>query len=294
MRNPIDQFMADAKSIALNKEERALSHDRIFSQDFSSSAVGVELTQKEFYLGRKAFMSYMRSFKADSDSIFDSIQSLITIRFVSMSLVVLILVTSVGGGVAFAAEDTLPGDFLYPLKVNVTEPMRERMRLDPDIRARWAEKRIKRRLEETEQLFKGGQITEERLGMIQNRIERQQVNFERRMQNLPEGVPDEIRLHLNMRMQEHQKFLEALETGDVQIRIKLQGNPEMQRKIKMQKANLMHVIAGAPPIGSGRIIMKMPPGPIMKGKIKVKEIHSSDLMDIKEKFSSSPMRFKEG
>ena len=246
MRNPVEQFLADAKSINLNARERSDAFSVIFPKNFTSAASGIELSDKEFELGERAFVSYMCSFKLESDhfSFFDFIAGK---KFLSASLAAAFIIATAGGGAAYAAEDSLPGDFLYPVKVNFTEPMREHMRFDPDIRARWAEKRIKRRLEETENLMSRGDITVEKINMMREKIEVQRKNLENRISVLPEGIPDEIRSHMENRMREHQKFLMSFERGAEEPAVR---KNEIKNMVRMHRVNMMKMSSfgkGRPP-----------------------------------------------
>src|SRR3990167_11094777 len=54
------------------------------------------------------------------------------------AMLVLVLVFGLGGGVSYAAENSLPGDTLYPIKVNITEPARGLLARTPKAKAKWA------------------------------------------------------------------------------------------------------------------------------------------------------------
>ena len=58
----------------------------------------------------------------------------------------------VGGSVSFAAEDTAPGDALYPVKIHMNEPVRSVLSFTPESRAQWELRLVERRLEEVEKL----------------------------------------------------------------------------------------------------------------------------------------------
>lgn len=56
------------------------------------------------------------------------------------------------GGTAAAAESSLPGEFLYPVKIHVSENVRTKMLFYGTARAEWSIRRAERRLEEAELL----------------------------------------------------------------------------------------------------------------------------------------------
>lgn len=68
-----------------------------------------------------------------------------TVRGVSAFLALLVI-TSTGG--AYAAESSLPGDVLYPIKLQVTEPVRAALIFDTEQKTQFALKRTDRRLKE--------------------------------------------------------------------------------------------------------------------------------------------------
>lgn len=57
-----------------------------------------------------------------------------------------------GGSVSFAAENTVPGDILYPVKVNVNETVRGAFAVTPKAKAEWEVHLVERRLNEVEKL----------------------------------------------------------------------------------------------------------------------------------------------
>lgn len=73
----------------------------------------------------------------------------------------LLLIVAVGGGAASAAENALPGSILYPLKTQITEPVRAAFAFAPEARADFAVERANRRLEEYAQVSDAGSADEE-------------------------------------------------------------------------------------------------------------------------------------
>lgn len=75
-----------------------------------------------------------------------------------------------GGGVSAAAENAVPGDLLYPVKVKVNEEIRASIALNPEAKARVAANRVERRLEEIAVLANKGELKEETRAMIEAKI----------------------------------------------------------------------------------------------------------------------------
>lgn len=87
------------------------------------------------------------------------------------ALIVLGLLGSVGG-VSAAAEQSIPGSALYPIKLQITEPMREMVLLTPSARADWQVTLVERRLTETrEVLQQTKQPDPETLDVVTNQIQ---------------------------------------------------------------------------------------------------------------------------
>jgi hypothetical protein len=81
--------------------------------------------------------------------------SLHTFRLVYVGLLIAVMI---GGGVAAAAEGSLPGDTLYKMKVNVNEEVRAAVTISPIAKASWDATRAERRLEEAETLAVEGRL----------------------------------------------------------------------------------------------------------------------------------------
>lgn len=71
---------------------------------------------------------------------------------VARALALFVVVVAAGGGTTFAAEGTLPGDVLYPVKTGVTEPLREALAITPEQKAAVENRIVGARLAELAQL----------------------------------------------------------------------------------------------------------------------------------------------
>ena len=82
-------------------------------------------------------------------------------RFVSIfSTCFCILLTS-GGVLAYAAEDALPGDVLYTIKIAVNEPVVTLLQRTPEQAAEWSVRKMERRLHEARILVKTASFRKE-------------------------------------------------------------------------------------------------------------------------------------
>jgi hypothetical protein len=75
------------------------------------------------------------------------------------SLLVVLIASS--GSLAYASEGTLPGDTLYPIKINVTERVESGLARTPERKLAVAQTHIKRRLAEVKTLKKEGKLNKQ-------------------------------------------------------------------------------------------------------------------------------------
>ncbi len=81
--------------------------------------------------------------------------------------IVLLLALLAGGGTSLAAEQALPGDALYPVKVDIMEPIRATLAVSPEAKAKWQTRVAERRLEEGERLLASGSLSDENRAKIE-------------------------------------------------------------------------------------------------------------------------------
>ncbi len=87
-----------------------------------------------------------------------------------VTLIAAILI-AFGGGTAAAAENTLPGDWLYPVKVNINEEVRAVLTASAEAKVAWDARRAERRLEEAEKLAQNGKLTTSTSRMLADKFE---------------------------------------------------------------------------------------------------------------------------
>lgn len=99
--------------------------------------------------------------------------------------ILVILGLLMGGSASFAAENTVPGEVLYPVKVHVNETVRGTFAVTPKAKAEWEVRLVERRLEEVEELATDTDVSEEvrqiasaNLGVYTERVHGRIAKFE--------------------------------------------------------------------------------------------------------------------
>lgn len=109
-------------------------------------------------------------------------------RLKTMPIYAIILVLAIaGGGVSAAAQTAVPGDILYPIKVNVNEGVRAAFTVGAEAKTEYEATRAVKRLEEAEELAAKGKLStdatlkiEENFAEHADRVEARVKEFEAR------------------------------------------------------------------------------------------------------------------
>ncbi|MDP2629501.1 MAG: hypothetical protein Q8P45_02240 [Candidatus Harrisonbacteria bacterium] len=88
------------------------------------------------------------------------------------------------GSTAFASQGSLPGDFLYPVKVSVIERITVSLTASAQAGAELELKLIDRRAQETEQLILQGAFDDRRAAIVEEQFEKRFQNLKKRVQRL--------------------------------------------------------------------------------------------------------------
>lgn len=73
-------------------------------------------------------------------------------KYMTASIIIALILALGGGSTVAAAENSVPGDILYPVKINVTENIRAVAAISDESKASWNTEVVTRRLQEAEQL----------------------------------------------------------------------------------------------------------------------------------------------
>lgn len=128
-----------------------------FTHDFHTEASKVRLTDAERSRIQSALLSRMQAGAQPIRSPY--VISSLFYRKAALTLGMCLVVIGIIGGTAFAAQDALPGDTLYPIKVGITEPVRGALAFSNEAKAAWNASIAVTRLAEGEALATKGTLT---------------------------------------------------------------------------------------------------------------------------------------
>lgn len=242
-----DEFFGDAQNLGLTPEEREGARDEIMAYskenpvreehtDRHTERMEEKPLEKFFALARSVSMSEQERAEVQSvvrtyaaahpvraikgfSWIFECIRHPFHWRTFPVTAFMVIFLVSSGGFAAYAAEDTLPGDFLYPVKVNVSEPLRGYMRFSPHERAKWNLVLMDRRLNEATALLASGKLDEKKRAKLSEKLNRHIAHMQSRIDRFTESQDDASAFDLIERMESaleaHEVVLDGLANGHI-------------------------------------------------------------------------------
>ena len=122
--------------------------------------------------------------------------------------IILIIALLVGGGASLVAEQSLPGDAMYTVKVGVNEEVRDWLTLSNKAQANWEVRKVERRLEEAEELSAEGQLNTETKVKIEERFDRLTEAFAK------ETAKMEAKEDMNASFEAHSNFEASLKAHE--------------------------------------------------------------------------------
>ncbi|HEY4494024.1 MAG TPA: cytochrome b5 domain-containing protein [Candidatus Paceibacterota bacterium] len=133
-----------------------------------------------------------------------------------------LLVFGIGGSTSLLANYSLPGDALYPVKVNVNEKIESFLTTGVDADVKIESRLANERLEEVEALEKKGGVKEE----VKNKLDKDLENHRDKLEKILEKEKDNekkekvkkiyenVKIHLDSREQEREKIREFRKTEE--------------------------------------------------------------------------------
>lgn len=128
-----------------------------------------------------------------------------------------LLILLSGSGTAFAAENTIPGDSLYPIKIHINEPVREALAVSSEAKANWNAEVAERRLDEASKLAVQGKLSAELGTKLETKFVEQTQKIKDRIAKLQEAGKDDSASELSTRLQSalqiHSEILDTLNSA---------------------------------------------------------------------------------
>ncbi len=186
----------------------------IFEQ-FNKEKEKIYLLPDEKFALRTRISAFLSDQSSKNDRRKVSGISLIFDKIFSLKLrpmfIALFIALALGGGTALAAENALPGDTLYPVKIYVNEQVRDALEVSAEKQAEWDLKKAERRLLEAEKLAQQGKLNAASRADIESRI---QENIDRVNEFRDRGETGEVQrglgINLGAMLRAHGDILESL------------------------------------------------------------------------------------
>ncbi len=137
-----------------------------------------------------------------------------------------------GAGVSFAAENALPGDVLYPIKVQLNEPVVAALSVSQESKVLWNAERAERRLEEAALLASNGALTEAKKQELEDRFDRYAERVIAEVEQIEESnssVAVDIASQFENKLLAHETILSDFEAGDNVKRLKENVRTRVER-----------------------------------------------------------------
>ena len=144
---------------------------------------------------------------------------LINLTNSTMAIIIfLIAALSLGGGTALAAEQAVPGDFLYPIKITLNEGVISALAITDEQEAEWQAKLAERRLEEAEELAAEDKLDKEVEDHLLAQFEKHLNKLSGRIEKLKAAGKNanaaKVLSKLESILEAHEVILDALENED--------------------------------------------------------------------------------
>lgn len=125
-----------------------------------------------------------------------------------------LIVALTGGGVVFASEESLPDSVLYPIKVNIVEPVRGALKFSKESRANYESNLATKRMIEAEKLATNGKLDSVSKEQINTLLKKHNKKLNEAIDKIdesesPEQV-DEIVTEFQEKMNTHAKNLDSI------------------------------------------------------------------------------------
>lgn len=123
--------------------------------------------------------------------------SLFTFKLAYMPFIILLTVM-VGGGTSFAAQGALPGDFLYPVKTEINEPVRSVLAIGANAEANLQAKIVTERIAEAEELEAEGKLDSDARARLSASVQAHLAKAEKALEKSKDDVRDNTKSKIGL------------------------------------------------------------------------------------------------
>ena len=202
-----EHFLAQAKKVSLSASEKASMKESVFAM---VAAEGLLAGAKDMKLSPAERAHMKEAIFAEIGS--SPIRLWNPLKIFTSVFAVFILLVGAGSGISYAAESSLPGDFLYSVKVNVNERVRASLKTSADDIAAFETELVERRLAEAEALARTRALTEEKKELIRIYLKRSSEKVQAHLADLAEKKEAALALALGA------EFESSLSAHDSELR----------------------------------------------------------------------------
>ncbi len=150
MNKVFKNFIKTIKDIKLSESEKALLRSKISEfMSFNPIRGEIEVPGNKNYLSIFEVRHFLKA----------------------TSLLLIFAVIAGGTGVSYAAQNALPGDKLYGIKVNVNEEIKEHLAFTPEAKVAVQAEKVERRLEEAQVLVKENKLSANTRKIVEDKID---------------------------------------------------------------------------------------------------------------------------
>lgn len=182
--------------------------------------LGVSLTAEEKARGREhlsAYMTYRPVRIAGAPHVATANRGFwhATLGRGASAVAVFTMLFATTAGVSYAAEDALPGDRLYAVKIGFNEEVRDLLAWSPERRAVWEGERAARRLAEAEELARDGQLKMETRIALDARFRQHSADAQQHLAQIRTatdgaGAAADISAHIEGTWRAHRQIMDAI------------------------------------------------------------------------------------
>lgn len=218
MKDPVPSFIRSAKQFALSSEEKVLIANHLGIRVSHQPSKRLSSMTATVFLKKMKAMTLTPVEKATMrEWLINAMEQkakerwwLHPLKHMTSIVAGVLIITITSGSLSYAAENAVPGDVLYPMKVNVNETVRGALKKTPEDQARWEAEKAERRLKEAEMMTMRASMTDEKQAQIQERFRKHADALRTRIAEMPTPVATAIGQRFEAKLRAHGRALQKM------------------------------------------------------------------------------------